>query len=138
MSAKQVNSMEIPQGKKVTETATSVYWFDDAGILCAISKKTPAVSLEETKKTIEEFRAMLGGKKVCLLIDITNSSESTREARDYAAEEFPKFIKAMAMVSGSELGKMLANLFFNLKRQPYPSKMFTDVNEARDWLKQYL
>ncbi|MCW3104513.1 MAG: hypothetical protein JWO09_2953 [Bacteroidetes bacterium] len=130
--------MVPPENVKVTETSTSIYWFDGDGILCAVSKKVPAPSLEETRRIMDELKEMLGGKQVCLLIDVTNSGESTRESRDYAAIEFPKVVKAMALISGSELGKMLANLFLNLKQQPYPTKMFTGEKEAKEWLKQYL
>jgi hypothetical protein len=130
--------MVPPKNAKVTETFTSTYWFDENGILCSVAKKVPPQSLEETMRLMDEFKTMLGDRKVCMLIDSTNSGESSREVRDYAAVEFPKFIKAMALVSSSELGKMLANLFFNLKHQPYPTKMFTGETEAKEWLKQYL
>jgi len=50
----------------------------------------------------------------------------------------PRYIKAIAMVSDSALGKMLANLFFTLKKQPYPTKMFTNEQDAKEWLMQYL
>jgi hypothetical protein len=130
--------MEPPKNAKVIENLTSLYWFDDDGILCSISKKAPKQSFEETKKVVEDFKKMLNGNKVCLLIDVTHTIESTREVRDYVAIEFPKFIKAIAMISNSALGKMLANLFFSIKSQPYPTKMFNDEQEAKEWLKQYL
>lgn len=127
-----------PTSANVMEWPTSTAWFDESGILCSISKKASSPTLEETKKVIEDFRSIIGNKKVCLLIDVTYTSESSREIREYVAEEFPKFIKAIAMVSDSALGKMLANIFFTLKSQPYPTKMFTDETEAKNWLKQYL
>jgi hypothetical protein len=127
-----------PANAKIMEWPTSTIWFDESGILYSISKKVPQPSLEETKKILEEFKSIIGDRKVCMLIDVTNTSESSRELREYAAEEFPKFVKAIAMVSGSALGKMLANLFFTLKTQPYPTKMFTNEVDAREWLKQYL
>lgn len=130
--------MEPPKDAKVIDTYSATYWFDENGILCTVSKKVPPQPLEDIKKTIEEFKQLLNDKKVCMLIDVTNSGESSREVRDYAAVEFPKFIKAIAMVSNSELGKMLANLFFNLKHQSYPTRMFTNEAEAKEWLKQYL
>ncbi len=130
--------MQAPENVKVYDWHTSVFWFDEDGIFCVISKKSPAQTLEEAKKDIENLMEIIGQKKVCMLVDATNSTESTKELRDYAAVEFPKFIKAMAIVSNSALGKMLANLFFNIKSQPYPTKMFNDENEAREWLKQYL
>jgi|GEM_PF-859589 len=130
--------MEIPPDKKVMEIGASIFWFGEEGILYSISKKTEPQSLEEAKKLVSEFKQVLGGRKVCMLVDVTNTSESTREVRDYAAQEFPTFIKAIAMISRSALGKMLANLFFTVKSQPYPTKMFNSETEAREWLKQYV
>jgi hypothetical protein len=130
--------MQPPKNAKITEFPTSTCWFDEDGILYSISKKAPPQSMEETVKVVEDFKKMLGGKKVCMLADVTYSAESTKEVRDYAAKIFPDFIKAIAMISKSALGKMLANLFFTLKEQPYPTKMFNDEEEARQWLKQFI
>ena len=87
---------------------------------------------------MEEFKKITKWKKVCLLIDTTNSTPSSKEVRDYAAEIFPELVKAIAMVSKSALGRMIANLFFGLKPPPYPVKMFSEEAEAKEWLKQYL
>jgi hypothetical protein len=130
--------IKIPENAEVTDTPTSIYWYGEDGILYSISKKSDPPSLEETKEVLADFKKALRTEKVCLLIDVTHTTESSREVRDFAAAEFPKFVKAIAMVSDSALGKMLANLFFSLKTQPYPTKMFTDEGEAREWLKQYL
>jgi hypothetical protein len=130
--------MEIPTNTKVIEWPTSTIWFDENGILCSISKKAPPQTLEEARKTLEDFKKLIGNRKVCMLIDVTDTPESSKELRDYAAAEFPKFVKAMAMLSKSVLGKMLANLFFSVKAQPYPAKMFNTEAEAKEWLKQYL
>lgn len=130
--------MQPPKNVTVYDWPSSVFWFDEDGILCSISKKTPPPTLKEVVKTIEDFKKVIGQKKICMLTDASNSGESTKEIRDYAAVEFPKFIKAIAIISKSALGKMLANLFFNIKSQPYPTKMFNDEQEARKWLKQYL
>jgi len=130
--------MQPPKNVTIYDWPSSVFWFDEDGILCSISKKTSPPTLKEVVKTIEDFKKIIGPKKICMLTDASNSGESTKEIRDYAAAEFPKFIKAIAIISKSALGKMLANLFFNIKSQPYPTKMFNDEQEARKWLKQYL
>jgi hypothetical protein len=130
--------MQPPKDAKVIEWETSTFWFDEDGILYSISKKAPKQTLEQAKEQVEKFKQLIGDKKVCMMIDVTNTAESTKEVRDFAAKEFPKFIKAIAMISSSALGKMLANLFFTVKSQPYPVKMFNDTNEAKEWLKQYL
>lgn len=130
--------MERPKHLKVIEWDTSTVWFDESGILCSISKKAPLQTLDQAKRSLKDLYDLIGDQKVCMLIDVTNTSESTKELRELAAIEFPKFVKAIAMVSNSVLGKMLANLFFSVKKQPYPVKMFSNEIEGKEWLKQYL
>ena len=94
--------------------------------------------MAQAMESMAEFRRVVGPEKVCLLIDVTHSTETTKEVRGYAAQELPKVVKAIAMVSSSALGKMVANLFFNLKSQPYPVRMFNNEKEAKAWLEKFL
>ena len=132
--------ISVPEDQDISlvEMPGSTIWLDKSGIVYAITKKHPPQTIEQAKASLAEFRRHIGPEKVCLLIDVTHSNETMPEVRDYVAQEFPKIVKAIAMVSGSALGKMVANLFFNLKSQPYPVKMFSDEREAKAWLKQYL
>lgn len=130
--------MVIPENTEVFEFPTSTMWFDEHGILCSVAKKVPPQTVEEAKKTMEIFRELTGGKKVCLLSDSTDSPPSNKEMRDYAAQVIPEIAKAVAVISRSAVGKMAANLFFSIKKQPYPVKIFNEENEAKEWLKQYL
>lgn len=130
--------LSVPPDVNIMELPTSTLWREASGIVCVVSKKAEAQTLEQAKASMEAFRRIFGEEKACLLIDVTHTAERSRELRAYTAEELPKLVKAMAVLSGSALGKMLANLFFNLKSQPYPVKMFNDENEAREWLKKYL
>ena len=130
--------MVIPENTEVFDFPTSTMWFDENGILCSIAKKVPQQTVEEAKKTMEEFRKITGGKKICLLSDSTDSPPANKEMRDYAAEVMPEIAKAVAIISRSAVGKMAANLFFSIKKQPYPVKIFDDEQKAKEWLKQYL
>ncbi len=130
--------MVLPENTEVFEFPTSTMWFDENGILCSIAKKFSQLTVEEAKKTMEELRKITGGKKICLLSDSTDSSPINKELRDYLAEVIPEIVKAIAIISRSAVGKMVANLFFSIKKQPYPVKMFSDETEAKEWLKQYL
>ncbi len=127
-----------PQNVQVYDLPGSVIWFDEDGILYSVAKKVPPQTLEEAKRSMVEFLKITGGKKVCMLSDSTNSPPVNKEMRDYAAEVIPEIVKAIAIMSRSSVGKMAANLFFSLKKQPYPVKFFDDQEEARIWLKQYL
>jgi len=130
--------MVLPENSEVFEFPTSTMWFDENGILCSIAKKVPQQTVEEAKKTMDEFRKITGGKKVCLLSDSTDSAPVNKEMRDYLADVIPEIAIAIAVISRSAMGKMVANLFFSIKKQPYPVKIFTDEAEAKEWLKQYL
>ncbi len=130
--------MVPPENTEVFQFPTSTMWFDENGILCSIAKKVPRQTVEETKKTMEELRKITGGKKICLLSDSTDSAPLNKELRDYLAEVIPEIAIAIAIISRSAVGKMVANLFFSIKKQPYPVKMFSDEMEAKEWLKQYL
>ncbi len=127
-----------PKNVELTENATSIYWFDEDGILCSVYKKVPPVSMEENQRLIDEFKERTKGRKFCMLLDITHSNSSDKAGREFAATEFPKIVIAMAMVTASPMSRMLANLFFALKPPPYPAKMFNTEKEAKTWLKQYL
>lgn len=130
--------MNVPKNVNLFETKRSITWIDENGIICSKSKKAPPSTIEEAKKEFENFRKRFGDKKFCMLLDITNSSPNIKEIRDYTAAELSKMLKALAMLSNSALGNMMANLFFGLKPPQFPTKMFTDECEAKEWLKQYL
>lgn len=127
-----------PKDAQVFDMPTSTIWFNEDGIMYSVAKKVPPQSLEQAKASMERFLEITGGKKVCLLSDSTDSPPVDKELRDYAAQVFPNIVKAIAIMSRSSVGKMAANLFFAIKKQPYPVRFFDDEEEARIWLKQYL
>ncbi len=79
-----------------------------------------------------------GGKKVPLLIYLSNSPVPDKETRKFSAEQLPHVYKAMAMVSKPGLAKFIMNILFKLKAPPIPMKSFADGSEAVEWLRQYL
>lgn len=130
--------MQAPKNANVHETVSSTAWLDENGIICSVSKKAPPQTLEQSKIETIAFRKKFGEGKFCMLIDITDAAPTSKEVRDWAAAELNTMVKAIAMISRSALGRMVVNLFFGLKPPPYPTKMFTDEKEAKEWLKQYL
>ncbi len=130
--------MTIPENTKIHDFPSSTIWFDENGILCSIAKKVEPQSVAEAKETIKQFRQITGGKKVCMLSDSTDSVAVDKEMRDYIATVMPDLVLAIAVISRSAVGRMVANLFFSIKKQPYPVKIFTSEVDAKNWLKQYL
>ncbi len=129
--------MQPVNDTKVFEGELATFWFDDNGILCAIAKGVER-NVEKQKKNYDFIAEITNRKKVCLLSDTTSSKPQDLETRNYAASQLPNYFKAMAVISGSSLGRYIANLFITLKHQPIPIKMFANEEEAKEWLKQYL
>ena len=127
-----------PENTELIEWPTTTLWWDENGILYSVSKKVPQQTLEEAKASVEMFKELTGNKKVCMIIDNTNSAPTTKEIRDYAAEELEKLSKAIAIISNSPLSRMTANLFLGLRPPSYPVKIFKNEQDAKKWILKYL
>jgi hypothetical protein len=132
--------MEIPKGAKTYDLRSSILWFDEEGIAYSTPKPdAPLTSTDdEIRNDINFFLEITGGKKVCIVIETASQGAPPPKAqRDLVEESLNKVVKALAIVTTSPLSKMLANLFFSFKPPAYPTKMFTNVEEATAWVKQY-
>lgn len=128
--------MKPPADRQIYEGEIATYWFDE-GILVSLSK-SPRRTVANIKGNIALVKSLTNNRKVPLLIYLTNSPVPDRETRDYVNEQLPAVYSAMAMISSSGLAKFIMNFLFRLKPPPIPMKNFTDAEEAKKWLKQYL
>jgi hypothetical protein len=129
--------MEQPKNVKLFEGELATFWFDETGILYANSNSITR-TLEIQKRNYDFIREITGNKKVCIITDTTSSSPLDKEMRNYVEKEITTVFKAMAIVSHSPLGKMIANSFLMLQTPSIPIKFFTDETEAKNWLINYL
>ena len=129
--------VEIPTDRQIFEGEIATYWMDDDGILVSLSK-----SILRTVANIRDNGALVkqitNNKKVPLLIYLKNSTVPDKETQKFSREQLPNVYTAMAMISEPGLAKFIMNLLFKLQPPPIPMKNFTDVKEAKEWLKQYL
>lgn len=134
--------MEIPKDIKTIDWETSIIWFDEDGVMYSKPKPgtvEPELTREDTLKRMEEFRKLIGHKKICMILETNaNSKPPKKEDRDFIAVQLNSVAKAMGVISSSPLSRMIANLFFGLKPPEYPVKFFSNEKEAKEWIKQYL
>jgi hypothetical protein len=130
--------MQVPVDAITFETELSVMWFDENGILCSVYKKNAVLSKSALEKSFHLIKARSGGKKICWLGEISGVSAADKDTRDYAAAHTPEFVKALAILSSSPFANFIANIYLNLKKAPYPRKLFSDEAEAKKWLKQFI
>lgn len=123
---------------KVFETPLSTCWFDEEGIFCLLAKPGVPLTKEALTETFSSIKTKEEDHKFCVLGDITDISFPTTEARDFAGEVTPKFVKALAFVTNSDQSRMIADVFFTLKKPTYQVKLFRNEQNAREWLKKFL
>lgn len=123
---------------KIYDTEVGTFWFDDDGILNHVAKPVTFPALDKLKQNNEFIKQICDNQTVCFLSNANKAQPMNQQMRDFVAEELPQMFKAMAIISNSMLSTMIANIFFKLKGQPVPMKMFTNENEAKKWLRQYL
>lgn len=130
--------LKIPPDVEYHEIESLYLWIDENGIVCTIARKAGKRTLDRVKKSIEVMKKFAGEEKLCMLVDSTHSSENTLKAREYASKELPEIMRAVAVLSGSALGKMVANIYVKISSQPYPIKFFKSEEKAKAWLKKFL
>jgi len=123
---------------EIFETTIATYWFDESGILHGISKKVER-TMAHYQEVIELYKKLTkNGNKLCLLADSTNSMPLSKEIVQYLAEEQPKYINAIAIISDSPFETSQVNTFLKMTFLNFPVMKFSDEKEAKKWLKDYL
>jgi hypothetical protein len=129
--------MTPPNNAKVYEGELADFWFEEDGILCAVSKMIPR-TLEKQKANYNLIREITGNKRVCLLADNTLTYEQDEATSKYMAREIPNVFKAMAVISRTVFGQAVSDTFLYYHGTPVPIKTFKDEIEAKEWLRLYL
>jgi hypothetical protein len=82
---------------------------------------------------------MTQGKRVPMLIDGDQLTIPSEEARNYVAEKDSNpYSLAEAFIVKSLPQKLIANFFMRFNKPGRPTRMFTNVDEALNWLKGFL
>ncbi|MFZ1516089.1 MAG: STAS/SEC14 domain-containing protein [Saprospiraceae bacterium] len=126
--------MKPPDSAEIFETSTSKYWFE-GHLLCVVSKKAERPDEKTQKKEIEEFQKRIGNKKVCAIMDVGESTPTPRAERKQNVEMLPKLFKAIAFIIKNPATRFMAQLYLGALNMPFPVKMFSTEEEAKEWIK---
>jgi hypothetical protein len=94
------------------------------------------VTEEIARATVGELRALTGGKRRPVLVDIRKLKLVTREARVIFGGASDSFL-ALALLAGSPKTQLIANFFIGISRPKVPTQMFTDEEKALTWLRRH-
>jgi hypothetical protein len=119
-------------------SSTGLTWIDENGIVVAVANAHDVHTLNDAQENVRVITQLVEDTPKPLLIDMSKVKSMSRDARMfYAGPEPPKVITAVAMVTNSNIGKLVANFFISLTTQSLPTKMFTEFDAAKQWLMQF-
>ena len=97
------------------------------------------VDLDAAEKVTEERKKLHEGISALLICDVSQMKSVSKEARTYFSVHGSESLKATAMIIASGFNTMLANFFMrvNFKKPPVPTKVFTNIEDAKKWVEQY-
>jgi hypothetical protein len=123
--------------EKVIEHPMSTSWIGDDGILRVLLKPGAVMTLKDVKLSTEATEELAGGKKVLTLVNMVNVRSVTREARVYSGSEHAaRNTLALALLVGSPVSRVIGNFMIGLNKTSYPTRLFTQEDEALAWLKK--
>lgn len=135
---KKTSLLKIPYNATLFKLPTATIWIDELGIVCSTINKVRR-TLENQKQIIDLFAQLaVNGNKFCFLIDLTHTMPVRNEIREYLVNEFPKYIKAHAVISAHPIEGSVATTFMELHRPGYMINQFSNEVEAKIWLKTFL
>lgn len=121
------------------EIVESIQKLDDTTIEIVFREKA-MIDLESIKKTYQQLHEVTGDRPHKKLIITGKYTEITKDARIFGMEEnkrIAKYVKAEAMVVHSLYQKMVFNFYNQFIKSDINVRLFTDVNKAKEWLKNY-
>lgn len=126
--------MIIPRDRKIYETPISTHWISDEGIVYGKAKPGPRTvdAYQELMETFKLLSEEIG--KFCLLSDATDSPSIPIEAQKYFVNEFPKYVKAQAILTASSFNGSLVGTVIKLSWNGFPIMRFHNEEEAKKWL----
>jgi hypothetical protein len=121
--------------KPIIETPYSKFWIVD-DVICGSFSENLEINLEIAKQTVQYRVALCEGRDRLCLIDLRGVKSTTKEARDYLANEGSIYLKAAAFIVNSSLTRALANFFIMIHKPKQTTRLFTDGDSAMAWLKE--
>jgi len=114
-------------------------WLEQTGIIITINNCGMQHTLENAKEQMAAFDKVYKGIPRPLIVDFTLVRSMQREARAYySSDDNSLKIKALAIVTGSNIGRLVGNFFIGLNSSDIPTKIFSNGEEAKKWAIQFV
>src|SRR5690606_35418358 len=111
----------------------------DSCILSCVVAEGAYLEIEDGHEIINGVKDIFNGKKFPVLVDMRNAKGASTECRRlFQGKEIGQYQSACALIVDSPLSTLLGNFFLGLNKTEFPTRLFSDVSKAENWLKSFL
>lgn len=110
------------------------------GVVISTYEDGVSVSLDCAVKCVEDRKRLTDYKVTPILVEGTQIKGIDKEARDYySSKEGEELLSAAALLINSPFTSIIGNFLMKIsfKKNRIPIKLFSNRNEALNWLEQY-
>lgn len=119
---------------KITTTRTATIFLDKNDILHIKMHDNVRIDHDDTVDNLLVVKSYTKGRKVLKLIDARAKCSVDRKAKELINRIDEKQTIARAVIKSSFITKVLLTFFTELNKPEIPTKIFTDKDEAYNWL----
>lgn len=120
----------------VKETDKMKFILRSDGIMQIDCTPGTEMTIDKGKQATVILEEMIEGNPRPLLCDLTNVKKMTRECRQhFASEEHAMVFTKCALLISSPIARIIGNFFLGANVPARPTRLFTNKEEAINWLK---
>jgi hypothetical protein len=122
------------------ETSCAFFEYDEQKRIVFITLKDKSdIGIEESKEMAAITKKLTQGKPYLTLVDGRAEVNVTRESREFAVSpRGQNNMKAEAIVVNNLAQKIIGNFFIRINKPKYPTRLFSNLNDAEEWLLEQL
>lgn len=119
-------------------TRTAKIYQQEPGIVQVLVLPGAIQTLADAKENMQAQARLTAGQRHALFVDMRQIQSQDREAREYyAGPESAQILKAVAILIGSPMSRVIGNFMLGFNRSTLPTRLFTSEDEALSWLRSF-
>ena len=122
------------------KTSQGEVWMDKDGFLYQDYPPGTEITIENSLEELKIYRTTCCKEtRRPIIVDISNIKTVSKESRDiYSSEEMGDTVSAAALIVSNPVSRIMGNFYMGISKTKMPVRMFTRVDEAKKWLKDFL
>lgn len=130
--------MPKPLSTDIIEIEKYYSWVGPDGIARTQVKEQAEIQIEHARANTKLIETFFNGDRFPLLVDARKVKSISKEAREhFSIKDRDTVVSAYAILIASPLSRMIGNFFMGINKPEVPVRLFTNENEAIQWLKKF-